>query len=551
MTDEEPQTAGSSSFIPHPSSFVLPGVLLGLTFYTYQASRVFPLIFGLFLLFVLVKRWRATRRTQSELRVTRYSLRSLLRGVVVFFLAALIVAAPLIIYLVAINSSAEARIADLSGPLTQLRTGNPSEVIQSTLNTLGMFTYRGDAVPIYNVSGRPVFPEIFGAALFIIGLLVSLWRWQRPAYTLLLLWFFISLAPAMVTPFSPNFVRTIASWPVPFVFAGIAIVEVVQWVSRTGNQRSVFSIRRLLVVVFALVIAWNAALTVYDYFQQWPTGDYVRFWQQATWTQAVRRLNADRSSTPIAASGLSIQDFDPQTFELLGLRSDLKVKWFDCRNAMLYPQTGATTRYLTPAYLPCDTDLQNRFWPGAQIVMQPHWPDTSDAIFTLQELNGLAALKSRGSQLALRPVWIGGETYDASNPANDLKPAHLPLDLDGLSLLGWETDRVEAGPGDAIELWSYWAITKPVTSPLKIFVHVSAPDGKIVAQWDGLDVNIGTLESSDVFVQRHRLEMPGDLPPGPYRISIGAYHPDTGERLRSEFDGHSIDSIVLGMLNVR
>jgi predicted membrane-bound mannosyltransferase len=48
MTDEEPQTAGSSSFIPHPSSFVLPGVLLGLTFYTYQASRVFPLILAYF-----------------------------------------------------------------------------------------------------------------------------------------------------------------------------------------------------------------------------------------------------------------------------------------------------------------------------------------------------------------------------------------------------------------------------------------------------------------------------------------------------------------------
>jgi len=120
-----------------------------------------------------------------------------------------------------------------------------------------------------------------------------------------------------------------------------------------------------------------------------------------------------------------------------------------------------------------------------------------------------------------------------------------------LSLFGWETDRVEARPGDAFDLLSYWAVAKPVASPLKIFVHVSTPAGKIVAQWDGLDVNIGTLESSDVFVQRHRLEVPGDLPPGPYRISIGAYHPDTGERLRSEYDGHSIDSIVLGMLNVR
>ena len=243
-----------------------------------------------------------------------------------------------------------------------------------------MFTYRGDAVPIYNVSGRPVFPEIVGAALFVIGLLICLWRWKRPAYALMLIWFFISLIPAMVTPFSPNFVRTIASWPVPFVFAGVAMNEVLQWAdkrrgagsrmqgagSQTQGRPVILSPRHLVIALFTVVLAWNAVLTANDYFQQWPTGDYVRFWQQATWTQAVRTLNADPSTTPIAASGLSIQDFDPQTFDLLGLRSDLKVKWFDCRNAMLYPQEGTTTRYLTPAYLPCDADLQTRFWPGAQ-----------------------------------------------------------------------------------------------------------------------------------------------------------------------------------------
>ena len=62
------------------------------------------------------------------------------------------------------------------------------------------------------------------------GLLICLWRWKRPAYMLMLIWFFISLIPAMVTPFSPNFVRTIAVWPVPFVFAGLAMDEIVQFV---------------------------------------------------------------------------------------------------------------------------------------------------------------------------------------------------------------------------------------------------------------------------------------------------------------------------------
>jgi hypothetical protein len=456
-------------------------------------------------------------------------------------------------------------VADLSGPLNQLRAGNPAEVIQSTLNTLGMFTYRGDAVPIYNVGGRPVFPEIAGAVLFVGGLLICLWRWKQPACALMLIWFFVSLIPAMVTPFSPNFVRSMASWPASFVFAGVAMNEVVQWAGRrrgvgsrkqdAGGQKQSYpaswSARHLAIALLAFILAWNAALTANDYFKQWPTGDYVRFWQQATWTQAVRALNADRTSTPLAASGLSIQDFDPQTFDLLGLRSDLKVKWFDCRNAMLYPQAGAITRYLIPAYLPCDTDLQTRFWHGAQTITQPHWPDTGDAIFTLQELDGRAALASTGAQLVPRPVWIGGEAFDARDPAGDLEPAHVPLDLNGLSLLSWETDRLEVKPGEVIDLFTYWEIARPVAPPLKLFVHVTAPDGKIVAQWDGLDVNSGTLEPSDVFVQRHRLELPGDLLSGPYRVSIGAYHPDSGQRLQAQLDGaRAMDSIVLGTLTV-
>jgi 4-amino-4-deoxy-L-arabinose transferase-like glycosyltransferase len=528
-----------AQFILHPSSFILPGVLLGLTLYTYQASRVFPLIFGLFLLFVFVQRRRVLRNTQ-------YAIRSALT----FFLSALIVATPLIIYLTVINPSAEERVADLSGPLNQLRAGNPSEVIASTLNTLGMFTYRGDAVPIYNVGGRPVFPEIFGAALFVIGLLIGLWRWKRPAYVLMLLWFFISLLPAMVTPFSPNFVRTMAVWPVPFVFAGIALNEVVQFVRRRSTQHSAFNIQRLTIAFFAVVLLWNAASTYNDYFRQWPQDGYVRFWQQATWTQAVRALNADPSTVPIAVSGLSIHDFDPQTFDLLDLRSDLKVKWFDCRTAMVYPQDGTTTRYLTPAYLPCDADLQDRFWAGAMLREELRSPDTAEPIFTLHDLDGAAALNVALARSPLRPAWIGGEVFDARHPESDLEPVHLPLEFSGLRLLGWGTDRVEVNPGDTIDLFTYWEIAGSASPPLKIFVHATAPDGKIVAQWDGLDVNIGSLEPGDLFVQRHRIELPADLPPGPYRISLGVYHPASGARLKARLGDRAVDSVVLGTLTL-
>jgi 4-amino-4-deoxy-L-arabinose transferase-like glycosyltransferase len=528
------------------SQFAVAGALLGLSIYTYQASRVFPIIFGIFIIYLFV--------TRSTL-ITNHSLRSF----IIFFVSALIVAAPLVLYLTKINPSAEQRIGDLSGSLNKLMAGDPSEVIQSTLNTLGMFTIRGDAVPIYNVSDRPVLPEPIGAALFYLGFIICLWRWKKPQYALMLIWFFISLVPAMITPFSPNFVRTIASWPTPFVFAGIGMNEVMQVASRerpaaSGQRRDrlvTLSPRHLVVALFAIVFVFNAASTARDYFIEWPTGDYVRFWQQATWTQAVRTLNADPSNETVAASGLSINTFDPQTLDLLKVRSSIKVKWFDCRNAMLFPNGGEPTRYLAPGYLPCDPDVMSWYLRPAQLIMQPRWSDTNKVIFTLLQFDdGLAAVNGTTAYLKSQSVYQGAETFEEANPNSDLQSMALPIDLAGLKFLGRDIDRTITLPGETAMIVTYWQMTAPVSPPLSIFVHMTAPDGKIIAQWDGLDVGIGSLEPYDFFIQWHRIQIPPDAPIGPYRISMGVYRPDTNIRLRATIGDRSIDSIVLGTLTL-
>jgi len=550
----------------HITPYVVAGALLGLTLYTYQASRVFPVIFAVFFIYLAV--------TRSSL-VTRHSL--LGRKIAAFFVTALLIAAPLIIYLTVINPAAEERVADLSGPLNQLRAGNPSEVIQSTLNTLGMFTVRGDAVPIYNVADRPVFPEPIGAALFYLGFLICLWRWRQPAYVFMLIWFFISLVPAMVTPFSPNFVRTIAAWPVPFVFVGVAMNEVWQWVvKRFGNRHQgsaidiktwdIFSSlepitvspRRLLdlsapyLVTLALILTviGNALGTAHDYFTQWPNSDYVRFWQQANWTQAVRFINSDRSSTPIAATGLSIHDFDPQTFDLLNIRSDVKVKWYDCRSSLILT-TAPMTRYLSPDYFPCDHDLEVRYLPNTRVIVEPRWPDSSDKIFTLREFKPPWSLPEILLPLTVHSVYGGPENFEAAFPASNLNALRLPLDFDGLRL--WGVDNISSAltAGSQVTFDSFWEDRSPLNPPLKIFIHVSAADGKIVAQWDGLDVNVATLDAGDVFIQRHRIDLPADLSRGSYRISLGIYRPDSGQRLVAHVADRTVDSIVLTNIDVK
>jgi len=533
------QTLNSKLQIPNSkfqilnSKFVLPGILLGLTLYTYQASRVFPIVFAILVLYLRL--------------FHRLLFKQVWRGLIVVFFVAAIVAAPLVIYLTAVNPSAEERLSELSGPLNNLLAGDPSDVVQSTLNTFGMFSVMGDNVPIYNAGGRPVFPEPIGAAFFYAGFLLSAWRWRRPGYALLLIWFAISLAPGMVTPFSPNFVRTIASWPVPFIFSGVAMVELARFPLRRFGHSSRFTLH-VITAFLTLVLAFNAVLTTRDYFFNWPRGDYVRFWQQTTWTQAARALNADPSTLPVAASGLSIQDLDPQTFDLLLKRRDFKVKWFDCRNAILFPAGGAPARYLEPDFFSCDPDLTSHYLPGAPIIAQPRWPDSGNVIFTLRQFDARALLDGALPRIASQPIYIGSERFDAADPAGGLEPLALPIDLSGLQLLGWEMDRDTWKPGETVEIKTYWKVTASLAPPLSLFVHVTRPDGSIFAQHDGLDVGVATLEPGDLFVQRHRIPLAADAAPGAVRVSLGAYHPDTDVRLTATQDGRSVDALVIGQL---
>jgi hypothetical protein len=124
------------------------------------------------------------------------------------------------------------------------------------------------------------------------------------------------------------------------------------------------------------------------------------------------------------------------------------------------------------------------------------------------------------------------------------------LDFEGLRFYGSTPHPNVLMPGATLTFDTLWDLTRPIAAPLKIFIHITAPDGKIIAQWDGLDVNVGTLDVGDMFVQRHRIELPANLPPGPYRSSLGAYHPDTGTRLTAQVDGRSVDSVVVGTLTV-
>jgi hypothetical protein len=66
--------------------------------------------------------------------------------------------------------------------------------------------------------------------------------------------------------------------------------------------------------------------------------------------------------------------------------------------------------------------------------------------------------------------------------------------------------------------------------PLKIFIHATDPDGRLVTQWDGLGTNWQGWLSGDTLVQMHTITWPDDVPNGSIKLKIGLYDPQTGQR---------------------
>ena len=98
----------------------------------------------------------------------------------------------------------------------------------------------------------------------------------------------------------------------------------------------------------------------------------------------------------------------------------------------------------------------------------------------------------------------------------------LPIAFaNGLTLIGCELT------GDtSLALTTYWRVDQPVTPPLSIFAHAVDEAQTVIAQADGLQVTVSTLEPGDVIIQRLVI----DQTAGATAVNLGVYDPATLQR---------------------
>ena len=131
-------------------------------------------------------------------------------------------------------------------------------------------------------------------------------------------------------------------------------------------------------------------------------------------------------------------------------------------------------------------------------------------------------------------VRIGTE----EGPPADLTPAGAILG-EQIQLLGYSL--VPAGDG-AWTLALAWTAQDQVEKDYDVFVHLVDGTGEIQAQHDG-PPGEGFYPTSfwrpgDVVLDQHELRLTADAPAGVYRLLVGLYMPETGERLTTPEGDH-------------
>ncbi|HEY74488.1 MAG: hypothetical protein B6I35_10350 [Anaerolineaceae bacterium 4572_32.2] len=487
---------------PRGLDFTLAGLSLGGHAYAYTAGRVMPLLPLALLAYLLL--------------LDRATLRRVWPGLLALCLVTLLVAAPLALFLRA-HPEAEQRLDQLSGPLTALRQGDFRPVLEITVGTLGMFSWRGEPQWLYNISGRPVFDPIT-SLFFYVGLVLCIANLRRWRCGVTLLCLLVGLGPAMVSPPPASFNHTLAAQPAVYLLLAAGVDAAWRWLTRRRAW--------LGPLVAALLLALNGALSCYAYFLTWANTPKVQELYQGSITAIAHEMDAHEPSGPVAVGAPYVNYWHPWNALALDLalrRDDLSVRWFNPSGAWVWPADAGSITY----YFPTDPLGPQSFDPSLEALFRADaalLPSAGDG-FAAFRVTSPAALEERLDALAEPPLAWPPELAH-------LPPLTLPLVFgDRFALLGVELQTETVAPGGELHLITYWEALTADPAPIVAFVHLTSDGQGIWGQQDWLDVRTAGLQPGDRFAQVHSLPVKAETPPGLYHVQLGLYRPDTLLRL--------------------
>ncbi|WP_420631972.1 hypothetical protein [Candidatus Leptofilum sp.] len=237
----------------------------------------------------------------------------------------------------------------------------------------------------------------------------------------------------------------------------------------------------------------------------------------------------ERQLIPVALSGYGSYEHVSSEIRSSFGANTVHRRWFDARSSLVVPQGEAW--WFIHESTPLPPSLAAPF--GLDVPQT--YALNADLTATARQWIGTFANEVYQSEM-LVPV---GETA--------VTPISLPLtftdDGDSMALRGYQIEQ----SGANLTLLTAWEIEtrEYPAGERKIFIHLLAADGTIVAQNDFFAATYETLFPGDLFFQQQTLNLEG-VPAGRYWLQMGVYDPLTGTRLTAD----GLDRLLLQSVDV-
>ncbi len=198
-----------------------------------------------------------------------------------------------------------------------------------------------------------------------------------------------------------------------------------------------------------------------------------------------------------------------------------------------YPGQGA---YPTTRFAPGEVIRDRLLVPIRDDALGPVAAEIEVGLYRLENMHRLQAADERERELGRVVI----ERVKVAVPTTSCIPEY-PLDASfagRVRLVGYDLATEAILPGAAAPLTRHWEVTDRLDLDYTVFVHLLDTSDTIAGQGDGPPLGDSYPTSfwapGEVLTDMHPLQVHEDAPPGEYRIIVGLYDPETGERLPVE-----------------
>ncbi len=441
--------------------FLLSGLLLGLGLYTFAAARMLPLVW---ILFVPIWFWR-----------DRMAFGCHWRHIVGMAGAALLAALPLLIFFLRYPYFFVFRIAYVANKGKGTVEGKPwlTWLLNVGRVIRGLF-WQGETHLRHNLPGRPYFDWI-QAILFLLGLTQTLRRLLQPRNLFLLLWFAVMLLPSILSGDAPHFGRLSGAAAPAAILVALGGAWLYEKLAGVLQKRLKGTSGNILALVWVLLL----------------------FVASATWTG--RDYFGRYAQHPDLAQDFYLADWQ------LGLFAAGQAQ-----DTGLY--LSPTQEELATIFFALEDPARLRNYNGAEGLIPAGKPGT-DTLYLLrpEDRASLDTLRAYFPDGSLGPQQGSFVPFTVAAVTPRIRTEHAAdFSFGGrIKLVGWTAEQKE----DKLIVTLAWQAEADMDRDYTGFVHLTGPDGRLVAQLDRPPAGYPTSDwqPGEIVVDRYAVPLPDNL----------------------------------------